>query len=220
MRRLTNRLGKTSDILRAAALERRLTQFENVSLLARQIVADKPKHWEYKLVAELLRCGLGPIRLNWNALKRSRMSAFMDTEVLSWLSSKLSDLENQVSVLGGFLNTELAISLGPPGQPGDELAILNVCNLLVNACARVLEWEESVRFSLLPDGLERVKGFLVGAGGRNIEKILEIPGWMSEIISQENPSGTYSFKVVFDLPDDWQKSMAVAFAQLKKFYIS
>jgi hypothetical protein len=121
-------------------------------------------------------------------------------------------------VLGGLLNTELTISLGPPGQPGDELAILNVCNLLVDACARVLNWEESIRFSLLPDGLERVKGFLVGVGGRNIEKIFEIPGWMSQLMSEENLFGTYSFNVVFDFPDDWQASMAEAFAQLREFY--
>jgi hypothetical protein len=192
-------------------------------LLARQIVADKPKQWEYKLLAELLRVGLSPIRLKWNALKKGLYALpnqrIADTEVLSWVSSKLDDLGNQTSALGGLLNTELEISLGPAGQPGDELAILNVCDLLVDACARVLNWEESVRFALLPDGLERVRGFLIGVGGRNIEKIFEIPGWMSQIMSKENPSGTYAFNVVFDLPDNWQDSMAEAFAQLRKFYI-
>jgi hypothetical protein len=141
-------------------------------------------------------------------------------DVLNWFSSKVDDLGNQVNALAGLLNVELRTSVGPLGEPGDELAILNVCRLFTDACARVLEWEESVRFCSLPRGLEKVKTLLVGLGGRNIERVFEIPSWISQIFGCEKPSGQHSLNIVFDMPDDWEESLADAFRQINEFYKS
>jgi hypothetical protein len=89
------------------------------------------------------------------------------------ISAEVDDLGNQVNALAGLLNVELRASVGAPGEAGNELAILNVCNVFTEACVRVLEWEESVRFCSPPRGLEKVKALLVGLGGRNIERIFE-----------------------------------------------
>jgi DNA-binding HxlR family transcriptional regulator len=218
------RLGKAGDILQAEMLEKRLAGFESASLLARQIASDKPKHWEYKLLAELLRSGLNPIRSKWLALKNGLYALpnerIPKVDVLNWFSTKMDDLSNQVTAVDRIVNVGLQTAMGPPGVPGDELAILDTCKLLTQACMRILEWEEGVRFSSPPHGLEKTKALLVGLGGRNIERVFEIPSWLAQIFSTEEPTGEHSLSIVFDMPENWETSMADAFRQIRASYES
>jgi hypothetical protein len=200
-------LGKAGALLRQKVMAKRLAGFEGCSYLAQQIVIDRPDLWEYRLTAELLHSKLEPIKRRYEALEKGLYALSIRTigvdDYIAWQGAQLSTLVGQVGAIGGLVNGELQESWGPPGQPGSESEILRMCSLIVEACQRLLEWEESVRFVEPPDAFSEVQALLVGIAGVCIHKVFEIPTWLMGPLSEENPSGTYEFTLVFDLPDQW-----------------
>src|SRR4051812_44855234 len=89
------RLGKPGDQLREKIAIEHLKQFADTSLLAQQIILDRPKFWEFKLTAEIFRSELGLIHSKWQQLKRDlyvRKSTLVDMAIFSdWLGAKIND---------------------------------------------------------------------------------------------------------------------------------
>jgi len=218
-RSVLERLGKAG-VLRQKVIDRRLEGFENVGYLAQQIIIDKPDYWEYKLTAELLRASLNPIRKRWEALTQ-RHYALSTTELsrekaMSWFSAVMNDAGGQTAALNGLLNGELQASWGPDGEPGDEHEILRVCGLIAEACQRLLEWEEKVRFVSFEEPLEEMPGVIQGACGPNLAKVCEIPNWLSSIFKNDPPDGSYEMQLVFELPDGWEERIDTAIKQAER----
>jgi hypothetical protein len=213
------RLGKAGT-LKQKVIERRLEGFESCSYLSQQIIIDKPDFWEYKLTAELLRVSLGPIRKRWKSLEQRHyalpVKKLSRGEALSWFSTAINDTLGQTAALNGLLNGELQASWRPPGEPGSEHEILRVCGLLTEACQRLLEWEERVRFVSAEEPFEEFPELLSGACGPNLAKVCELSNWLSSIFEKDPPDGRYEMRLVFDLPNGWNERIDVALRRAER----
>jgi len=216
-------LGKAGT-LRQRVIDRRLEGFERCSYLAQQIILDKPKFWEHKLTAELLRSSLQPIAKRWDALHRGLYAlparSVETSDYIPWFRAQMPAMSGQVHALAGLVNGELQASWGPPGEPGSEHEIHRLCGLVAEACQRLLEWEEGVRSVVPPDEFTEAHRLLVGIGGRFINEIARIPDFLAAIFSADDPSGSHELMLVFDLPDRWaddlERALGVAERRLKR----
>jgi hypothetical protein len=204
-------LGKAGALLRQKVLQRKLIGFENSSYLAQQIIIDKPPYWEYKLTAELLRSLLEPIKKRWDALVGGLYALPQEVvaldDYLSWTSAQLETITGQNTALTRLVDQELGKTWGPPGQPGSETDILRVCSLIAEACQRSLHWEESIRFTTVPEAFVDAHRLFEGIAARNIRKIFEIPVWMTDVFAIEKPTGQHTLNIVFDLPPSWPEDI-------------
>jgi hypothetical protein len=213
-REIVSRLGKTGATLREKVLDRQLEEFGDCGYLARQIIIDKPDFWEYKLTAELMRHWLEPVKFRWEALEGGLYAP--PTHVVGsdgyflWHSSQLTTLTGQVGALTKLFNGEIQQAWGPPGEPGSVRAIYRTCALIVEACKRLLEWEQTVQFVKVPEAFEEVWQLLRGIGSRQMRHVFEVPTWLASIFSAEKPSGNHHFSVVCDLPDGWEAECQLA----------
>jgi len=221
-RSVISSLGKAGALARFKILESHLVGFASASYLAQQIVIDKPKHWEYKLTAELLRSMLEPIRSKVEALQRGLYALpahpIQKENLITWLSTEMDALKAQVSALANLFNGELQRAWGPLGEPGSETEILRICSLIVDACQRILDWEERVRFVIVPDELQDIQDLLVGIGTFNLRIVFDVPNWLAKLFASDPTPGTHSLTVVFDMPEGWGEKCAQAFATARRHY--
>ena len=203
------RLGKPGDVARQRVLNRELEDFKGCSDLAQQIVIDKPRFWEYKLTTELLRSDLKPILARWHSLNRNLyakpLTRIPANEFTEWFQAMMTELQNFVEAASGIVNVEIKTSWGLEGVPGSEIDILRTCKLFTEACQRILNWEETVRFVTVPPHFKPAQECLVGIEGRLVEKLAVIPMELGKIFEQEEPKGIYKTHIDFDLPDGWSK---------------
>lgn len=204
---VTQNLGRTGAKLRKKISDRKLESFSKCSYLAQQIILDKPDGWEYRLTAELLKNELEPIQFKWHALQQGLyalpVKQIEKVQCAEWLRMAMKDLTFQVRALDALLNKAFKKAWGEPGQPGSELEILRVCTLMSQATQRFLDWEETVRFSHFPEDFEVVQAELNNIAGKQIDKVLEIPAWLNNILSDPKISGTHSLTVTIELPEGW-----------------
>jgi hypothetical protein len=178
------------------------------SALAKQLVNDKPDHWEYKLTAELLRFGLRPVLRQWSDLDRGLYVRPSTTVVgleqaVAWLRTRMTEIVKLVDAVTGLANGELQSSWGPAGHPGDAEDIVRVCSLLTECAKGIVEWEERVRFAVLPYAFDEVRGLLIGIAGRILTQLELIPAELAAIFACKKPSGTHHISLTIDLPDGW-----------------
>lgn len=150
-RLVSEQLGKAGSELRRKVIGGQLKGFEDASYLARQIVIDKPRAWEFRLMTELLRSKLDPLLARWRALERGlsvrRIKRLARGEELNWFGDRISELGKLAPALSGIINQEFEEACGKPGEPGSPGAILRACNLFEEACQLLLSWEEDIRFT-------------------------------------------------------------------------
>lgn len=201
------RIGKPGELARQRVLSRELEDFKDCSYLAQRIIIDKPYAWEFKLTAQLLRDKMARVLSRWRSLDKGlytkpTMRIPLD-EIMDWHQSRMDELTGAIDAINGLINNEIAAAWGPPGQPGSEVEILRVCDLIAEACLRLLEWEESVRFASVPSDFREVRGNLIGIGGRQLDKISAIPVEMAKIFEEDRPTGVHRISIIIDLPDGW-----------------
>jgi hypothetical protein len=211
---ISSSLGKAGALLRLKIQNRKLSQFEDCSYLAQQIILDKPKYWEQILTSELLRHFLEPVRLRWDALKKGLyalpLKIISVDEYIPWHQVQITMFTNQGQALGGILNGELQQSWGPLGHPGSETEIVRMSKLIKEASEHMLAWEEGVRFVRVPKEFELARNILAGLAGRNLERIFTISAWLAEI--PKNPNQPHEYTIKFDFPERWDEDHAAAIA--------
>ena len=216
---ISKHLGKTGVELRQKVIARSLEGFENVSYLAQQIIIDKPEAWEYRLVTELLRSKLHPILKRWDALEKGLyvrpFSRISEEEASSWFKDTMDEIAALVPALARIITEEIPQAWGPPGVPGSETEILRVCDLFIEACQSILDWEERVRFSRLPSEFQEVQELLYGVGALQINAVKIVPDELAKPFNQENPSGVYTITVTFELPEGWADQVERAFKRIE-----
>lgn len=205
------RVGNRTDIIRLELAERALDGPFNKNLLARQIVWEKLPHWEFRLIAELLRFHLKPPSVAWSELKSNLrvkpLHAVEDDQVLTWFRIKTREAIAFLDPLETLYTIELEKSWGPAGQPGEPEAIARVCALLGDLANELVRWEESVRFVWTSDTYRGLVELLPGIVGRQLEKLFVIPTVFDEGVdrAEANPGKIMEIEhiLVFDLPDGW-----------------
>lgn len=217
---VTAQLGKPSEIIRRKMIMKHLERFSSCSYLAQQIVIDKPPHWEYKLTIELLRTRMGPVIERWKSLERGlyvKVSTAVPQEmVLDWLRVRFDEVNKLCAAFSELANTEMQAAWGPPGTPGSEDEILRVCDLFTECADRVLQWEETTRFAVLPYAFANVQSLLIGTAGQMLDQLARIPDELSAPFNAENPSGTVNIMLVLSLPDKWSDNYARALEEAFK----
>lgn len=192
----------------------------SISELAHQIESGKPKGWEFKLTAELLRTNVDPIADQWHRLARGlyteRRGAVGREDALNWCAARVDEVPRICSVLGTLVNERLPASWGPPGQPGDADEIKSVCQKLTTCAGQILAWEETIRFTALPAECDDLKGLLSGFSGPILDQIARISGEIARIFDQGNPSGVFKIELVLKPPDHWEKQCKSALKRAAK----
>ena len=211
-RLIVERIGKPGDLIRQKMLTRELEEFKDCGYLAQQIVIDKPDFWEYKLTAELLRHNMRPVLSRWHSLEKglyaNPLTRIDQAEMMDWYQDRIAEASKLVGAMGGLINGGIQAAWGEPGVPGSEAEILRVCNLIVEVCQRLLDWEERVQFASVPSIFEEVRETLKGISGRLIDKLAVLPVELAKPFEQENPSGVFKVHIDIDLPEGWPEKVS------------
>ena len=192
-----------------------------ISELAYQIETEKPKGWEFKLTAELLRTNVGPIVDQWHRLEPGLYTEKRGTsgreDVLNWCRARVEELPRICGALGTLVNERLQASWGPPGLPGDANKIKSVCLELTTCAGQILAWEERARFTTLPKECAELQRLLSGVAGPILDQLAKISGEIARIFQQDKPSGAYKLELVLRTPDHWEEQFKSALARAAKF---
>lgn len=208
-RQVAQLVGKAGARARERYMARHLGEFEQLSYLAEQIIIDRPQFWAHKLTSELLRVKTGPIFKRWDALKRGLYTLAMSTvppaEVSQWLQARHQEQMLMASAVGNLVNGEFQAAWGDPDGEASDAEIVRVCGLFAEGCARLLSWEEQVRFSKLPDAFDEVQVLLSGLAGMQLDEIRKLPAHLASIVSGAPKPGVHHLSLTFDLPEGWDE---------------
>lgn len=214
--RVLSQLGRASD-MRIKVQERLLIDFPGIGYLAEQTILEKPPHWEYKLTAQLLRQFLDPLQdrlrylssgfyaLPFRRIKRD--------ETEEWVRDLLANIPSQTEAFGRLVNQGFKRAWGEPGEPGSVIEIYHVCRLMRDACARCIDLEETIRFSMLDDNFSDLSDVFKGTLQGVLDKIFSIPAWIADIFTEEKPQGLYQLHLEFTLPEGWGERLLQAYAK-------
>lgn len=224
-RAILERVGQKGDLIREKLKSDRLRPFNSASKLAQQIAIDKPKFWEYKLTAELLRTELGQVERRWQRLNRGlyvRSATIVPTisALSDWFKAKMDECAKVIASFKLLIEEELPLAWGEPGVPGNELEILDVCRLIVGAGEMIVDWEEQIEFTHVPEEFEEIKSVVAGAGGRQLEEMMRVPTEISHIFDVESPCGEYKIGLVFKLPEDFNERFSSALKRGEEVYLA
>jgi hypothetical protein len=204
---IAQQIGKRSDIIRNELISRELVLFKEESFFAQQIVIDKAPGWEYHLTVELLRSGLEPVFERWSDLEgglyAKPLSIVPLDKISDWNKAHMLGLSILVHALSELLTKKMEEAWGAPGVSGNELKILKVCKLFIRASNGLIDWEESVRFSTLPDEFEKFKNDLQGIGAHLLREVHKAPIELARLLDDETTSGTHVISITIGLPEGW-----------------
>lgn len=158
-------------------------------------------HWELQLTVLLLRRGLAQVGERHRRIVRTPPSAAIpldSSRSAEQILRRLRELRDRIRQIAKFFPAELQTAWGPPGQPGDVVAIRRACTHLVDHLATFVSWEGTVaQVAPAPDCaplFARLRGctryYLTQCEGmiRAIETAIRSGG------------GNYAYTLVFDTP--------------------
>ncbi len=193
-----------------------LNQFEGYPDIVKRIVLDQPDGWEFRLTAELMRFLNKPL---FRRMKDLRAGLYMkaydhldDDEVIPWMQDRLSEATALVNPLEGLI-AKLNDSWGEPGESGDAEEIHHHTKLFRDCLEQVVEYEERVYFTGVPDKYKRLLDTLKELMVEHFEQIEEIPDCLDEWVTvigtdhggtDENPT-VLTKTITLDVPDGWSK---------------
>jgi hypothetical protein len=176
--------------------------------------------WEYALTVELLRSRLDPVLARWNALERGlyvkAAKIVSADEAIQWHRARMEEIGKLAATFSALANGELQASWGPLGQAGNPKDILRVCDLFVECAEACLQWEEDVRFAIMPSDFDEVRELLSGIAGRMLSQLERIPAELGALLEVKNPSGHHRISLVFDLPDGLAERFSSALKRVVK----
>lgn len=228
---ITSLLGSKTDKLIFDEQNLKLKEFENYNPIIKRIIIDKPDAWEYKLTADLMREIHAPLFRKLEDLKNGLYISeinFIDEELaFQWIQNRITEMTKLIQPLQGLINA-LNNSWGQPGKAGDEKEIHHVLKLIGNFMAQVINFEEKILFTVLPEEYEPLLSLLKNAIGSQIEKLSIIPKSLENAIEIANSrlketdeEITISETIHFNLPEDWNEKFSIELELLiKKFKIN
>lgn len=197
--------------------------------MIQRIIVDKPPGWEWRLAAELLRHFITPHVRRYNDLidgyYYKPLPSVRSDEFLGWMKVRIHVMSNLANPLPKLFS-RLTAAFGEPGVPGDAEEIHHVCMLIGGALAEIVNHEEVLRFTQLPDEGEELRSLLIDAVGQNLAQIVELPQKLDEMVAligtdhggtKENPT-VVEWKGVFDLPASIETDLETAFLRFQHFH--
>lgn len=211
---MSEKLGKTSALIRKKYEDRHLEEFGRLSYLAERLILEKGDHWEYRLTAEVLRFEMKPVLHRWQSLNKGLYtlpSTRITEEYFSpWLRLKLKEIRAICESFVQLVNSEFPIAWGEPGVPGKDTDIVVTARLFSEMCQSALLWEESIRFAFLDEIFEEIQDLLSGTAGRIIDEAEKLPIFLSKLLSGDALEGVFKLDLILELPEGWQENIDVA----------
>ncbi|MNF71127.1 hypothetical protein D3C84_530710 [compost metagenome] len=221
---ISEKLGRTGAAIKHRYERRHLEAFGKLSYVAERLIIDKDNFWEYLLTAEALRIEVMPTARRWKALSRGLyakpITRLERAESFDWLSDRLQEILLYVQAFMNLTNGELHLAWGAPGTPGNDFEIVSVCRLYGEVCHGVLLWEEQIRFSSVDEDFLEIRDLFLGTAGHLIDRVMEIPKFLSEMVAAEPASGTYALTLAIELPDGWVEKAEAAFAKAQSAFLA
>ncbi len=225
------RLGKPGDDVRRRLLDEELAPFQDKPPLVRRLLIDKPLGWEWRLTAELLRHYNTEIFEKLEDLSGGhylRQLSFLDeASAIVWIDQKISEMQEIFGPVDGLLK-KLTQSWGEPGEPADIRAIDRSVALIRDWLEHVLQFEESIRFTKLPENFHILHGLLEGVVGSQATKLKELPSELDEMVAMigtdhggtlENPLVIKKTIEIF-LPDRWPEKFNREYQRVTGSYLN
>ncbi|OZY86033.1 HNH endonuclease [Cellvibrio mixtus] len=213
-RRIARELGKSSADIRRRYEDRHLEEFGRLSYLAERIILEKGDFWEYRLTVEVLRYEVEPIKQRWMALTNGLyvkpVVRIDEGTFFNWAQGKVNELSKIIGAFDGLTNRELVASWGPRGVPGNDMHIVTTCRLYRELCVSTLDWEESIRFSSVPEECVEMHNYLSGVGVTVFDNVAKILTFLNDVIEKKPESGSFKLQLEFSLPNNWSENVSNA----------
>jgi Domain of unknown function (DUF4062) len=140
--------------------------FDALGPKALRIVLEKPKGWEYRLLAQ---SWLDEVERRSDSLweYKSHLTLGPAEYVIAetaveWILTRLHELEALVESANKLLNIHAQEAFGEPGQPGDPQRIVWVSRMLGSILDETLQWSKRIRCARFEAPFERIGAELSG----------------------------------------------------------
>ena len=212
-------LGNSASQIQLQEEAAKVENFLEYPPLIRRIIIDRSAGWEYRLTAELMRFLNQP---PFRKLEDLRDNLYVrpwvhieNEDALNWVQRCLSDQSNLISPLVNLM-PKLTNSWGEIGEHGDVEEIHHVTCLIRDYLNQIVEFEEKLFFTSLPDKYQNILSLLKGAISSQVERIKEIPNHLDNVVALNDSAheGTRETPLViektitFELPNNWEKQMS------------
>lgn len=138
-----------------------------LSPAAERLAVDRPVHWEVLLFARVLADEVvvrGALGARWaRGWVPKKGAAIAPSNAPSWVQRRIAAAQEAViTPLGHLVNISLQSALGPPGVPGNAVALVGVARGVARSYERAIRWVLQVRGAKLPGRWRHVQDALQG----------------------------------------------------------
>jgi hypothetical protein len=223
---IASTLGNNTDRIAYKEQISNLTDFDDYPPIIKRIIFDKPKGWEYRLTAELMRFLNEPLFRKLNDLKGGLYLKSLENidsdKAFNWIQDRITELTRIASPAVGLLDL-LTKSWGKPGEPGDVKEIHHATKLIKDYLEHAISFEERIYFVNVPEEYKKFIYLLKNLIGSQVEKLSNIPSDLEEIVNlvknpqEENQSPKIVKKeIVFELPENWVEEFSDELNKLRR----
>lgn len=206
-------IGKPGDVLRRKLTDEEQQHFVGLPIYARQIIAEKPKFWEYLLTAELMEFYLIPAWQKKSELESSLYTLpqkFLDEKsYLSWMQVKLSETARNAQTSKNVLSN-FQTAWGAPGTPGSVHKIVRNCQLFANIACRFVEIAEEAKFTSCPEEFDETNQIFINGVLHPVSAFRDFPAKFRALMESVESVGSYSLELLISLPNGWEDEIQVA----------
>ena len=224
---VSNELGSRGDQIRHQIAMNNYNFLDGYPPIVQRLVIDQPVGWEWRLAAELLRHLNKPEFKRLKSLQAGQyfvpLPSIRIDEFPGWVTERVHVMSNLVGPLAKLLD-RLSESWGEPGEPGDVEEMHDTCVLIHDMLGKIIDHEEVLRFSNLPEEGEEIRNLLADAIGRNVEGLAKLPEKLDEMVAMidTDHGGTVEDPLIvnwtfpFDLPKDFNAKFDEALFQYQR----
>ena len=211
-------LGNKTDRINLEQQNELLIQFESYPPIIRRVIIDKPDCWEFLLSAELMRY------LNKNHFRKlsdlregiyiKPMTHVDSDDAFEWIQSTVTEMSRMIGPMVSLVDS-LNRSWGESGVPGDEHEIHHAAKKISDYLEQVINFEERLYFSILPESYEGAHNLLKNTIGSQVDKLASIPDMMDRFViaaeAHKEEGGHLEIQevITFDLPENWPEKLTL-----------
>lgn len=215
-RRNIQEIGLSNESIRLEIFEQEIAELREIPAFSKQLIRDRPLHWEYMLTAELLDFYLKPALTKADDLRRGvytkPMTRVPDPEISEWIKQRSHELRNAVAAANNLF-LPLVESWGAPDQPSESSKIVHYCKLYGDCAQRLADIAEQARFTNFSAGLEEICRHTMICALYPLNHFAELSKLVRSSLSQ---GGLLESAIIFELPRNWTAHFETLINRAKK----
>jgi len=211
-----NEIGLSNESIRLEIYEQEIAGLKDIPAFSRQLIRDRPMHWEHMLTAELLDFYLKPVLTKADDLKRGvytkPMTRIPDREISEWIDQKRRELRSAVATANNLF-LPIVESWGTPDQPSDPSKIAHYCKLYGDCAQRLADIAEDSKFTNFSAVLEEISTHTMSCALYPLSHIAELPKLVRSALLQ---GGLLESIPIVELPRNWDSNFERLILRAKK----